>query len=212
MKNCKNQRSCQKRHPRVCKMMTENKSCQFIFDCAYPYPLEIEHLFFNNNEIIELKEKVDTLQLIIQVMAEKIGNLEAEMNIVKRVETHEEVFEEIESHKENSFKKDSKMDEVNKKGKKNRDKATNEDIVKSMKHNLNKKGNKCDDCEYDCKKKSTLQKHIQTKHKKEKSCDISEDAFNCDESIIRHRDIEEKTKKERSFVFSESMLGEFEPK
>ena len=33
--NCKNKISCKKRHPRVCKMVAENKSCRFNADCAY---------------------------------------------------------------------------------------------------------------------------------------------------------------------------------
>ena len=150
---------------------------------------------------------MDTLKLVIQVMAEKINILEAEMNTVKRVGTHEEIIQEIKSKKE-----DTKINELNKTGIKNKDIATYEDKVKCNKHNLNKKGYKCDDCGYHCKKKSTLQKHMKSHHTKESSCDISDNAFKCNESIILHKDKEEKVKKNRSFVFSESMLDEFDPK
>jgi hypothetical protein len=100
----------------------------------------------------------------------------------------------------------------NKTGKKNKDSTTYEYNVKCNKHNLNKKGYKCDDCDYHCKKKSPLPKHIESNHTKEPSCDISENAFKCNKSISVHKDKEEKVKKNKRFVFSESMLDEFDPK
>ena len=69
-------------------MVAENRSCRFKSDRAYPYSLEKEEVPINKNYISEFKEKVDAPQLFIQVMAEKMLILEAEVNTVKRVETH----------------------------------------------------------------------------------------------------------------------------
>ena len=69
---------------------------------SYLHPLEKEQVPINKNEISELKEKVDTVKLIIQVMAEKIIILEAEMNTVKRAERYEEVIQEIKSKEEDT--------------------------------------------------------------------------------------------------------------
>ena len=52
---------------------------------------------------------------------------------------------------------------------------------------------------------------MKSNHTKEPFCDISENAFKCNESIIMQKDKQEKVKKNISFVFSESMLDEFDP-
>ena len=61
--------------------------------------MEKEEVPINKNEISELKEKVDALKLVIQVMAEQILILEAKMNTVKMVETHEEVIQQSKGEK-----------------------------------------------------------------------------------------------------------------
>ena len=61
--------------------------------------MEKEEVPINKNEISKLKEKVDTLKLVIQVMAEQILILEAKMNTVKMVETHEEVIQQSKGEK-----------------------------------------------------------------------------------------------------------------
>ena len=52
---------------------------------------------------------------------------------------------------------------------------------------------------------------MKSNHTKEPFCDISENSFKCNESIIMQKDKQEKVKKNISFVFSESMLDEFDP-
>ena len=92
-------------------------------------------------------------------------------------------------------KEDKKINKENKTGKENKDSATNEDNVKYNMPNLNK-----NNCDYHCKRKSTLQKHMKSNHTKEPSCDIIKNAFKCNKFIIMHKDPEEKVKKNRFCV------------
>ena len=116
LNHCMDQRICNKRHPRVCKIYVEDRVCRFRSDCAYHHPLEKEELTF---EINDLKEKVDTLKLIVYLLADKIENLEFEMHKIKGVETFEDVFEEKSQKEENKKKgnQEKKVQEPNKKDK-----------------------------------------------------------------------------------------------
>ena len=102
-------------------------------------------------------------------MAEKIYNLEAEINDVKRVETFEEVFDRDESQKSDNTKEGNTKNEVKEQFKQN------------------------------------------TKHSKEPYCDVSVYIFENNISIIMQKKYKNNIRKTRSFVFSESMLDEFEP-
>ena len=71
----------------------------------------------------------------------------------------------------------------------------------------------CDLCDYNCKKSVTLRKHMAIKHQDDKDdgnveCSSEDEVFSLSE--IKHpKDNNAKSKK--SFVFSESMLDEFDP-
>ena len=100
------------------------------------------------------------------------------------------------------------------------EKKKSEEIEKSS------KSLKCDLCEYRCEKPNTLQKHINTKHTKQK-CSICSVEFGTSIDLLshiarEHHDDEEacsnklqstpksESKKEKpEFVFSESMLDDF---
>ena len=71
----------------------------------------------------------------------------------------------------------------------------------------------CELCEYKCIKIITLKKHMAINHKDHKDnedigCSSGDEIFNLSE-IIEHTSEKDKTKK--SFVFSESMLDEWDP-
>ena len=71
----------------------------------------------------------------------------------------------------------------------------------------------CDLCDYNCKKSLTLKKHMAIKHQDHKD-DGNYEWLSEDEvfglSVIKHHK-DENTKSKKSFVFSESMLDEFDP-
>ena len=60
----------------------------------------------------------------------------------------------------------------------------------------------CDFCDYSCKKQLTLKKHMTNKHKD------NDEIFNLSEI---KKPITANDKSKKSFVFSESMLDEFDP-
>ena len=68
----------------------------------------------------------------------------------------------------------------------------------------------CEICEYKCKKKNTLMKHMKTKHRHCIACDecgklvASEDSLNIHKEKYHRED-----ESDQSFIFSESMLDEF---
>ena len=71
----------------------------------------------------------------------------------------------------------------------------------------------CERCEYKCKKIITLKKHMAKNHKDHKDNEdigwsSGDEIFNLSE-IIEHTSENDKTKK--SFVFSESLLNEWDP-
>ena len=78
------------------------------------------------------------------------------------------------------------------------------------KQDFSKKFNSCDLCDYQCKKRSTSERHINKKHTKEQSCDDSTDIFKSNESIIILKEKREQVMKKRSFVYSGSMLDKWD--
>ena len=70
----------------------------------------------------------------------------------------------------------------------------------------------CKICEYKCKKKNTIKKHIRTKHSKCISCDECGKLFASEYSLDIHKEKDQKeidNESDQSFVFSKSMLDEF---
>ena len=135
LNHCKDQRICNKRHPRVCKMYVEDRICRLRNDCAYHHPLEKEELTFDNKEINDLKEKVDTLKFIVHLLVKKIENLESEIHKIKGVETSEEVFEE-EIQKEENEKKGNQENEVKEQNKKDKKHCIQEIYLKRREANI----------------------------------------------------------------------------
>ena len=70
----------------------------------------------------------------------------------------------------------------------------------------------CEICEYKCKKKNTMGKHMRKEHSQCIACDECGKLFGSKFSLALHKGKDhEEIEKERdqSFVFSESMLDEF---
>ena len=75
----------------------------------------------------------------------------------------------------------------------------------------------CDMCNYKCKNKKTIVKHIKSKHENYKQCNlcgrklINEDSLECRTKKDHEsgHEVEDENEHDTSFVFSESMLDEF---
>ena len=71
--------SCMKRHPKVCRYFLFQKSCKFEENCSH------KHIDFNNqNDISELKEKVNVLEKSIQIMSAQISDLTYKVATIKK--------------------------------------------------------------------------------------------------------------------------------
>ena len=68
---CVNSKSCQKRHPRVCKKQAIEGFCRFGATCAY------HHQEKNNH--VEINVKLEELEKTVKEMAEKIVELEGKL-------------------------------------------------------------------------------------------------------------------------------------
>ena len=95
----------------------------------------------------------------------------------------------------------------------NKKKDSMENVVQNESEEATKKGwMYCNFCEYKCKKKNTFKKHMRTKHSHCISCDECGKLFTSEYSLDIHRESnhkENENESDQSFVFSESMLGEF---
>ena len=70
----------------------------------------------------------------------------------------------------------------------------------------------CEICDYKCKKKNTIMKHMRTKHCHGIYCDECGILFSTAYSLDIHKGTDHKeieNESDQSFVFSESMLDEF---
>ena len=71
----------------------------------------------------------------------------------------------------------------------------------------------CDLCDYNCKKSVTLKKHMAIKHQYNK--DDGSDEYSSEDEVFSLSEIkhhkDNNAKSHKSFVFSESMLDEFDP-
>ena len=77
--------SCTKRHPQVCKYFLVQKICRFDENCSYKH---IEHS--NQNDIIELKDKIVILEKSVRFMTAQISELTEELSNNKQYYPQEE--------------------------------------------------------------------------------------------------------------------------
>ena len=159
--SCKSIRSCPKRHPKVCKKYDADNECRFGEECSYQHKKSVKSLEQN-----KLKEMVKQMEIIIKELALKVTCLESEL---KKVKLHLDT---------KTFITDSKDKEFNEDVKSNSEKplagTNNSEIIKENPEEMHAREFKCDECEYVVKKKSTLNKHIKTKHAEHecKSCNL----------------------------------------
>ena len=240
--NCKNIKSCNKRHPKNCKRYVL-EGCNFKTDCAYKHQNQSK-----NHEHEQVNEKVKLLEKIVQELSVKLLCLETELIEVKN--THVNIkstqgskkVEEGEGDKKSETKKEASKEtsssEIKKPLKNQKSKEfsvfrfgaespkTRMDEKKEKEKEVKATDFKCETCEYKCKKKSTLMKHIKLKHSEQK-CKICGKEFKDSMELVSHvaeDHLEEeevwnihfqstpksaKENEKSSFVFSESMLDEF---
>ena len=159
--SCKSMKICPKRHPKVCKRYDTENECRFGAECSYQHKTSVKSLEQN-----ELKEKVKQMEIVMKELALKVTCLESELNNVKlNLDTK-------------TFITDSKDKECFEDRKSNCEKplavTNNSEIIKEKPEEKLVPEFKCDECEYVVKKKSTLYKHIKTKHAEHecKSCNL----------------------------------------
>ena len=154
-------KSCPKRHPKVCKRYDTENECRFGEKCSCQHKTSIKSLEQN-----ELKETVKQMEIVIKELAIEVTCLESELNKVKlNLDTKTSIT-------------DSKDKECYKDGKSSYEKplagTNNSEIIKEKPEEMLATEFKCDECKYVVKKKSTLNKHIKTKHAEHecKSCNL----------------------------------------
>ena len=107
----------------------------------------------------KLKEMVKQMEIIIKELALKVTCLESEFQKVKlNLDTQDKEFnEDVKSNSEKPLAG-----------------TNNSEIIKENPEEMHAREFKCDECEYVVKKKSTLNKHIKTKHAEHecKSCNL----------------------------------------
>ena len=70
----------------------------------------------------------------------------------------------------------------------------------------------CEICDYQCKKKNTIRKHMKTNHRHCKACTFCGNLFASEGSLAAHEEKdhgEEEGEMNTSFVFSDSMLDKY---
>ena len=78
LKDCKDVKKCEKRHPKRCNKYKSQEICRFGEDCAYSHQAEKQE-----EEQIKLKEKIDILENIVAASTSKLEKLEKLENVVK---------------------------------------------------------------------------------------------------------------------------------
>ena len=136
------------RHPRVCRNFAEFRHCKFV-RCAYTHSQDSG----DNNYINELKKEVDELKQHVKSLSEscssenesKIKTLEDEVNVLKL---------EV-----------KKLIEMQKKVSRDVPNVKLPELVNARSNITANTKSKCDLCDASFKKRITLEKHKNTKHK-----------------------------------------------
>ena len=221
---CEGKSTCQKRHPKNCKRYTSG-NCSFKVDCAYKHQSNIAVLDHSN-----IEQKVKFLENFVHELSLKLLNMEEELQALKQTKVGENskvetkyfteelekaetyIDEELEYSKEEETEVFPEIDLSHISGKK--EGSENKEAIK------NKSGEDkflfCEYCSYKCKKESTLQKHKNDKHAlndEGHQCNQCIERFPSLSDLLEHDEKEHRGKyvqKSTSFVFSDTMLDEFE--
>ena len=167
--NCQNIKTCNKRHPKPCKRFGSGR-CRFQSECAYNHQNVPE-----TKSKCELTEKVEILEKIVWEITLKFIKVDQELkNIKEEVKLQDqtivkgnEIIAEQEPTKSDMHDMcvtstvEDKSEEVELSEVENKtDSKKTEGSKSEARYNLLK----CTKCEYQCKKDTTLRKHINTKH------------------------------------------------
>ena len=170
--------NCTRRHPRDCRYFSRNGRCKFSASCAYSHSEE-------NN-----KTKVEELEKELINLKEEMNKLKIEM--VTKMDMILDMLEVEKEVEDNDSDQNEKKDKV----------VTKETNTKGKKE----QPFKCEECEYECKRQTTLKKHMNTKHdnaatkeeKKDKSTNKTKETFNIQARSSVEDSSENKTEMERT--------------
>ena len=193
--SCDSLKTCQKRHPYVCKRYVMEGFCKFGTDCAYHHQAKEKNT--NESEIIvkvdKLEKTVDVLNAKILQLESKIKEIESkdmESGKIKEKKIIVEDPKKVQNDKRNSksiketmSKPNDKKDMVFKFGAEARKTAM--ESKESKKEDKISKQFKCELCEYSCEKQATLNKHMNTKHTEQK-CKACKQEFKTSMELVSH--------------------------
>ena len=157
---------CNKRHPRKCRYFLKFGYCKFGDNCAY------SHMVDKNAKVDQLEKEMEKLKheknekvAKVEKQEKEISELKEEVNNVKQL-MKEEVSvlkDELKTVKEMM----SKMYRLFKSNKEKENENENESVTESCEsRKAGQETFKCEQCEYETKKRITLKKHMNTKHGK----------------------------------------------
>ena len=92
---CRNIKSCEKRHPKLCRKFSSGNTCKFKSECAYSHKKSVK-----SQEINLLRTQVNFLEKTLLEMNVKMMCLEEDMKQMKYYKsTKEKTTEKVESSK-----------------------------------------------------------------------------------------------------------------
>ena len=170
---CTNQ-YCNKRHPRECRYFIQFGRCKFGGGCSYSHENDnkSEKEEKLEKEVEEMKEgmkKVENLEKEVHKLKAEVMNIKVNMARMYKLIKENQVIPEVKKGEDKKEVKDAeskKDDDKNDYGK-NEDKDDNNSEIIKRKQGQTKF--RCEQCDYEAKKKVTLMKHMNTKHGKVKS-------------------------------------------
>ena len=164
-------KECSKRHPRDCKYFSQFGRCKFGEDCAYSHAdkrkdTEVETLEKEVKEMKEDTKKVDQLEKEVKELKAEVNNMKLNMaRMYKLIKANQ--VETEERRNEIEKEKDANKKEVVAESKKDSDTKDEKDTGTSASNKKEQTKFKCEQCDYETKKKVTLIKHKNTKHRKD---------------------------------------------
>ena len=182
--SCKAIKSCSKRHPKVCKRFAAENECKFGIECSYQHiksvkcieqnklKEKVEEMEKKMEELdikvvnSEMKDKVKLLEAVVQKMFVNIIQLEAKVNELKTVIKDKDMIEEA-SGKDDILEAEYKSNQ--------------EKQIKTKQNIINK----CDKCNYSCKKINMMKEHMETKHSDFK-CKACKEKFSSANNLLQH--------------------------
>ena len=201
-KDCENSKTCNKRHPRMCKMFAHKNACRFNQDCAYSHSME-NKVSCKEKDNHKVQQQIEDIERIIQFMVDKIENLEAEVQNIKKSE--EIVTNDKVTIQTKQVEKLKKRETVKSASDKSNIVTPKEPMTEKAEVVSHVKVFKCDECDFTSTKKSIFTKH-KSKHNSCVRCDKCGENLDCKEALKLHKDTKHNERKlgTNSSVFNES--------